>query len=75
MTRKTRRQFSPEKRATILRRHLVDKVAVSDLCDEHGIQPSLFYTWQKQLFENMESVLHDARHRRAGVKKTVGSPS
>lgn len=49
MTRKTRRRFSPEQRSAILRRHLVDKVAVSDLCDEYSIQPSLFYGWQKQL--------------------------
>jgi transposase len=25
---------------------------VSDLCDELGIAPNLFYRWQKDLFEN-----------------------
>jgi hypothetical protein len=34
---KARRQFTPDEKATILRRHLVDKVAVSDLCDEYRI--------------------------------------
>jgi transposase-like protein len=36
-----RRQFTAEEKATILRRHLADKVAVSDLCDECHIQPTL----------------------------------
>ena len=36
----------------VLRRHLLDKVAVSDLCEEHGIKPTVFYRWQKQFFEN-----------------------
>jgi transposase-like protein len=36
----------------ILRRHFLDKVLVSDLCDELGIAPTVFYRWQKQFFEN-----------------------
>ena len=32
-----RRQFTAEKKATILRRHLADKVPVSDLCDKYQI--------------------------------------
>ena len=38
-----RRNFTPEQNAAIVRRHMVDKVAVSDLCDEYKIQPSVFY--------------------------------
>ena len=60
-----KRQFSAEERATILRRHLADRVPVSDLCDEYKIQPSLFYTWQRQLMENMSAALEDRRTRRA----------
>lgn len=44
----SRRRFTTEQKVSILRRHLVDKVAVSDLCDEYRIQPSLFYPWQRQ---------------------------
>ncbi len=36
----------------ILRRHLADKAPVSDVCDEVGIHPTLFYRWQKELFEH-----------------------
>ena len=52
MTRQRRRRFTSEEKAAIVRRHLVDKVPVSDLCDELGLQPTQIYTWQKQLFEN-----------------------
>jgi transposase-like protein len=49
--RRERRHFTAAQKASIVKRHLVDKVPVSDLCDEHGLQPAQFYQWQKQLFE------------------------
>jgi transposase len=52
--KQTRRHFSAEQKSAILKRHFVDKIAVSDLCNEHGIQPSVFYYWQAQLFENAQ---------------------
>jgi transposase len=47
-----RRYFSPQQKVAIVKQHLVDDVPISDLCDEHHIQPNQFYQWQKQLFEN-----------------------
>ena len=47
-----RRQFSADEKVAILRRHLLEKVPVSDLCDEHRLAPNLFYRWQKAFFEN-----------------------
>src|SRR5262249_7825799 len=47
-----RRHLTPEQKVAILREHLVDKVAVSDLCEKHGIAVNNFYTWQKVFFEN-----------------------
>ena len=49
---KGRREFTAEQKVAILRRHLLDHVPVSDVCDEYGINPNLFYRWQKMLFEN-----------------------
>jgi transposase-like protein len=49
---KSRRHFSAQEKAAIVKRHLVDRAAVSDLCDEFGLQPTQIYNWQKQLFEN-----------------------
>jgi transposase len=50
--RKERKHFTPEEKVAILRRHLVDKVPVSELCEELGLRPTMFYRWQKELFEN-----------------------
>ena len=67
MSKPTRRHFTAEKKAEILRRHLADKVPVSDLCDEYSIQPSVFYAWQRQVLENLASALQDGRPHRAEV--------
>jgi hypothetical protein len=37
--RKVRRHFSGSEKVAILKWHLVEKVAVSALCDEHELQP------------------------------------
>jgi transposase len=49
---KQRRHFEGTQKVAILKRHLVDKVPVSDLCDELEIYPTQFYTWLKDFFEN-----------------------
>ena len=50
--RKERKHYTAEEKVAILRLHLLEKMAVSDLCDQHGIHPTLFYRWQKEFFEN-----------------------
>lgn len=47
-----RKHHTPEEKVTILRRHLIDRVPVSTLCDEHQVHPTVFYRWLKQFFEN-----------------------
>ena len=47
-----RRRFAAQEKVAILRRHLLEKVPVSELCDEHRLAPNLFYRWQKDFFEN-----------------------
>ena len=49
--KRKRRKCSSQEKVAILRRHLLDRAAVSDLCDEYGLQPTVFYRWQKQFFE------------------------
>ena len=50
--RKERKHYTAEEKVAILRRHLLDQVPVSELCEEHGLQPTVFYRWQKEFFEN-----------------------
>lgn len=48
---KDRKNYTPTEKVAILRRHLLDHIPVSQLCDEYHLQPTLFYRWQKQFFE------------------------
>ena len=50
--KKQRKHYTPEKKVAILRRHLLDKEPISKLCDELALQPTVFYRWQKEFFEN-----------------------
>lgn len=61
MSRIRRKSFTPEQKAGIVREHLIDKVEVSVLCEQHSIQPSLFYSWRNQLFTNAALALQDGR--------------
>ncbi len=58
---KSRRRFSGREKMVILREHLIDKVPVSEVCDKHGVQPTMFYAWQKKLFEEGARVFEQAR--------------
>ena len=60
-TKRKRRHFTADEKAAILRRHLADKVPVADLCDEHKLQPSVFYQWQRQLFDHAAKALEPQR--------------
>ena len=60
-SRRERRHFSAAQKAAIVKRHLVDKVPVSDLCDEHQILPTQFHQWQKQLFEGAAAAFESKR--------------
>ncbi len=64
MTRQ-RRHFSGPEKVAALKRHLVEKVPVSDLCDELGIAPNLFYRWQKEFFENGHTAFDNGRKAKA----------
>ena len=64
---KKRRTFTPEEKVAILRRHLVDGASVSEVCDEYGLKPTVFYRWQKAFFENGAAAFerrNDARERK-----------
>ena len=50
--KRTRKHYTAEEKVAVLKRHLVDKVPVSDLCDELGLNPNVFYNWQRLFFEN-----------------------
>lgn len=69
--KRQRKNYSANEKVAILKRHLVDKVSVSDLCDEYLLNPTVFYRWQKEFFENGAAAFEksDARRQRAERKR------
>jgi len=62
---KPRRHFADQEKVAILKRHLVDKVPVSDLCDELDLYPNQFYDWLKKFFENGHLAFANGRKTKA----------
>ncbi len=65
MNKQPRRHFSGTEKVAILKRHLVDKVAISDLCDELDIYPNQLYGWLKEFFENGHAAFDNGRKSKA----------
>jgi transposase-like protein len=72
-----RRHFTTDQKAIILKRCLVDKTPLSDLCDEYGIKPNQIYVWQKILIDNLEAISSTSTARfnasRRSSKGTAGT--
>ena len=47
----------------ILKQPLLEGKAVSDVCDAHGLNPNVFYRWQKEFFENGAAVFEKTDKR------------
>jgi transposase-like protein len=66
---KSRNHRSPEEKAALLKRHHIDKVPVTTICAEAGLQPSVFYHWQRELFERAAHVLGNAAPGRTSSRE------
>jgi transposase len=63
--KQTRRHFLGADKVAALKRHLLEGTSVADLCDELDITPTLFYSWQKLLFENAHQLFDNGRKAKA----------
>ena len=59
--KRKRRHYTPEQKAALLRRHVMDKVPVSEICNEEKLAPSVFYGWLKTLLANAPVALVSPR--------------
>ena len=62
--KKERRHWSADEKTKLLRRHLIDNVPISKICEEASLAPSLFHRWQEQLFQNAALALEGRRPER-----------
>jgi transposase-like protein len=74
--KKQRKHYRLKEKVATLRRHLLEKEPISKLCDELGLQPTVFYRWQKEFFENGAVAFEQKRPsnqlRRPGADRLPG---
>jgi transposase-like protein len=61
MSKRSRRRYTPEQKAALLREHLVDNKPVSEICSTAEIQPSVFYKWERDLLAAAPSLFATRR--------------
>ena len=64
--KKARKNYTAEEKVAILRKHLVEKETVSAICDRLDLQPTVFYRWLKEFFDNGAAAFE---HEPNGAKK------
>jgi transposase len=67
--KKDHKHYTAQEKVAILRRHLVDRVPVSEICEEKGLQPTVFYRWQKEFFENGAAAFEAISSRKVDEKQ------
>lgn len=65
MRKKSRKKYTPEQKAGIIKEHLVENVPVSDICDKYDLHPTVFYRWQKEFFENAASAFQGKKDKQS----------
>ena len=54
--KQARKRYGSQDKVKILKRHLLEKVPISSVCEEFGIAATMFYRWQEKLFQNAATV-------------------
>ncbi len=67
MAKQKRTHYSSEMKVSIIRLHLLEGKPISEICEEYGLNPNLYYRWQKEFFENGSAAFDKKR----GSKPTV----
>ncbi len=65
-----RRNFTAEQKVDLVRRHLKDKVAISQLAAELGFQPNQIYQWVAAVMAQAEKAFQVKPGRRSGSLQT-----
>lgn len=66
-----RKSYTAEQKVRIIKKHLVDGLPLSDVCDQHGIHPSVFYRWQKAFFEKGHLAFENSEGKISKADKEV----
>ncbi len=66
---KQRRHFSGADKVVILKKHLIDHVPVSKLCEEHDLYATQFYAWLKSSSRMDTSDLRQRPHAKSSPER------
>ena len=61
MSKTERRHILGKDKIRLLKKHLIEKKPISELCESAQVQPGSFYLWQKELFEKGDVVFDMGR--------------
>lgn len=68
MKKKTYRSHTAEFKIHLLKKHLIDKIPVSSLCEEYDVKASVFYSWQKELFDRGDRIFGVSKAKQIDAK-------
>ena len=60
---KNRTNYTAQGKVIILRKHLLEKVTIPDLCEQYKLRPTVFYRWQKQFFEHGARTFKEVKNK------------
>ncbi len=69
MSKRKHRQYTPKEKVGILRLHLLEDKPISEICEENKLQPSVYYRWQKQFFEQGTAAFRSASSEKRQVSQ------
>jgi len=61
MTKHKKTFHTPEEKVAILKKHLLEGVPLSDICDQYGLHPPVFYRWQREFFEKGHLIFQQSK--------------
>jgi transposase len=61
MAKMKRTHYTAEEKVAMIRLHLVEGKPVSEICEDRGLNPNIFYRWQKEFFENGAAAFNKRR--------------
>ena len=70
-TKRKRRRFTPEQKASILSEHLFAKKPISEVCEAHQLQPSVVYEWQRHAQMHLVLALEGSRNRTSSREREL----
>lgn len=66
--RKSRQNYAPKEKVAILKQHLIERLTVAQVCEKYKLQPTIFYRWLKEFFDNGSAAFEKDTSRQQNVQ-------